>query len=491
MEDGGGVSGGVERGTDRSEPTEAKRADAKNNMLNPEPRILTPPFGRTALALALAGAVGLLGCERGTEYPNRPIMLICPWAAGGGTDRTARQVAVLLEHELGTPVNVVNATGGAGVTGHTRGALARPDGYTLTMVTVEINMLHWRGLTNVSYADFQPIGLVNEDAAALFVRSDAPWQDLAQLEEHIRTHRGELKASGTAQGGIWHLGFAGWLNQVGLRPDDAIWVSINGSAPSLQELMAGGVDAVCCSLPEAQSLLEAGRIRCLGVMADERLAPFPDVPTFREQGVDWTLTGWRGVCLPDGAPPEVTERLVRALRRVAQSDEFARFMRSNGFDVTWQPPDEFRATMARVDRQLGNLLTSDAFRSMHRTRFGPMFFPTVLFALLGIVFLGLIATGGLRRPEHVEPILRRGLVRLAEIVVWVVAYLMLVETAGFLATAGLLTVLLMGRLGDGSLAGWASALLISAVTVPLVYLVFAVGLHVPLPQRWLELWLGW
>ena len=457
-------------------------------MLNPEPRTLNPlRCGPAAIVLALVGAIALGGCHRRREYPSRPIMLVCPWAAGGGTDRVSREVAALLEQELGAPVNVVNATGGAGVTGHTRGALARPDGYTLTMVTVEINMLHWRGLTNISYHDYQPIGLINRDAAAVFVRQDAPWQDLRQLEEHVRAHPCQLKASGTAQGGIWHLGFAGWLNHVGLSPADAIWVSINGSAPSLQELIAGGVDAVCCSLPEAQSLLDAGRVRCLGVMADERLGPFPQVPTFPEQGVDWTLTGWRGVCLPKDAPPEIARRLVDALEHVARSDEFGAFMRSSGFEATWEPPEQFAATLERADEQLGGLLTSDAFRSMRTAQFGPMFFPSVLFVLLGLVLVGLMATGGLRRPGHVEPISRRGLVRSAEIVIWVVAYLVLVETAGFIVTAATLTVLLMWRLARRSLIDWVVALVVTAAIVPLVYLVFAVYLRVPLPQGWL----GW
>jgi len=457
-------------------------------MVTPEPRTLTP-LRRTlaAVVFALVAAVAMVGCGRKREYPSRPIMLICPWAAGGGTDRCSREVAALLERELGVPVNVINATGGAGVTGHTRGALARPDGYTLTMVTVEINMLHWRGLTNISYHDYRPVGLVNRDAAALFVRQDAPWQDLRQLEEYVRNHPGELKASGTAQGGIWHLGFAGWLHHVGLSPADAIWVSINGAAPSLQELIAGGVDAVCCSLPEAQSLLDAGRVRCLGVMADQRVAQFPDVPTFRDQGVDWTLTGWRGICLPKDAPPEIARRLVDALERVARSDEFAAFMESSGFEATWEPPDEFAATLERVDRQLGGLLTSEAFQSMRRAQFGPMFFPSVLFVLLGLVLAGLVATGGLRRPDDVEPISRRGFVRLAEIVLWVVAYLVLVETAGFLVTATTLTVLLMGRLARRSVVDWIVALVVTLAVVPLVYQVFAVYLRVPLPQGWL----GW
>src|SRR5439155_19092635 len=170
-------------------------------------------------------------------------------------------MAALLEQDLGVPVNVVNATGGDGVTGHSRGALSRPDGYTLTLITIEIATLHWRGMTSVSQRDFAPVGLVNRDAGAIFVRTDAPWRTLRDLEQAIRQAPGGLRASGTATAGIWHLALAGWLSTVGLRPTDVTWVSIAGSAPSLQELLAGGVDLVSCSLPEAQALLSAGRIR--------------------------------------------------------------------------------------------------------------------------------------------------------------------------------------------------------------------------------------
>ncbi len=164
-----------------------------------------------------------------------------------------------MEDELKIPVNVINATGGSGVTGHTRGALAKPDGYTLTMITVELNMLHWRGLTNISYHDFDPLMLVNRDASALFVRTESPWQSLADLQRDIRARPRQLKASGTAQGGIWHIAVAGWLDFVGMKPDDVIWVSINGAGPSLQELLSGGIDFICCSLPEADTLMEAGQ----------------------------------------------------------------------------------------------------------------------------------------------------------------------------------------------------------------------------------------
>jgi tripartite-type tricarboxylate transporter receptor subunit TctC len=94
--------------------------------------------------------------------------------------------------------NVINATGGAGVTGHTRGALARPDGYTLTTITPELAMMHWRGLTNITFRDFEPLVLVNRDSAALFVRNDAPWRTVGELQQQIREQPGKLKASFTA-----------------------------------------------------------------------------------------------------------------------------------------------------------------------------------------------------------------------------------------------------------------------------------------------------
>ena len=423
------------------------------------------------------------GCRHRREYPNRPILLICPWAAGGGTDRVSRQVAALLEQKLDVPVNVINATGGAGVTGHTRGALAKPDGYTLTMVTVEINMLHWRGLTNVSHHDYQPVGLLNRDAAALFVRGDAPWQSLAELQEYVRANPGQLKASGTAAGGIWHLAFAGWLNREALNPADAIWVSMNVAAPSLQELLAGGVDTVCCSLPEAQSLVESGRVRCLGVMADDRVQQFPTVPTFKEQGINWTMTGWRGVCVPEDTPPEIVRSLTGTLAEVSQSDDFRTFMRRAGFNATWQPPELFGKTLSDVDSQLGELLTSEAFSSVQETRLGPMFFPS----LLGVMFLaavtGLAAGGGLRRPSDVEPLSGGDLLRTLEVVAWVVAYLFLAETAGFVITSAALLAVWSWRLGGR----WPATIAISLLAAVTMYQLFAIALHVPLPRGWL----GW
>ena len=321
--------------------------------------------------MVLVAAIALQGCGSTKPFPAAPILLVCPWAAGGGSDRVARQLATLLEQELDVPVNVVNATGGDGVTGHSRGALARPDGYTMTLLTVEITTLHWRQMTSISYDDFAPIALVNRDAAALFVRSDAPWQTIGDLERAVRAAPGMLRASGTATAGIWHLGLAGWLTSVGLEPSDMTWVSIAGAAPSLTELLAGGIDVVACSLPEAQALLEAGRIRSLGVMADERAAQFPSVPTLREQGVDFSLGTIRGLAVPRDVPADRVAVLAEAVQRVVNSKAYTTILSEAGFTPAYEGPAQFAATLRQNDERLGTLLRSEAFAGLSAQQIRP------------------------------------------------------------------------------------------------------------------------
>src|SRR5882672_12581402 len=228
-------------------------------------------------------------------YPERPITMIVPWGAGGGTDATARIIGALLEKDLGQPVNVVNRTGGSGVVGHSAIAQGAPDGYTIGMVTVEIGMMHWQGLTELSGASYTPIGLVNADPAGLQVRADAAYKNVNELVAAVKTNPGKFNASGTGQGGIWHLAIAGMLQDLKVDPASVPWVPSNGAAPGLQDLVAGGVQIAPVSLPEARSLIDAGKVKSLAVMADKRAPLYPNVPTLKAAtGSAWTMAAWRG-----------------------------------------------------------------------------------------------------------------------------------------------------------------------------------------------------
>jgi tripartite-type tricarboxylate transporter receptor subunit TctC len=305
------------------------------------------------LAIAALGLVGAIG-SAAAAWPERPVTLIVPWGAGGGTDATARIIASLLEKDLGQPVNVVNRTGGSGVVGHQAISSAAADGYTIGLITVEIGMMHWQGLTEISGASYTPIGLVNSDPAGLQVRADAPYKTVADLVAAVKANPGKFKASGTGQGGIWHLAIAGMLKDLKVDPAAVPWVPSNGAAPGLQDLVAGGVEIVPCSLPEARSLIDAGKVKSLAVMADAPAALYPNVPTLKAAtGSDWKLGAWRGIAAPKGLPADVRDKLVAAIQKIAASKEYTEFMASRGFGVVYLGPDEFGRFMAKSDADLG------------------------------------------------------------------------------------------------------------------------------------------
>jgi tripartite-type tricarboxylate transporter receptor subunit TctC len=315
------------------------------------------PISRRILSSGLlaAAALTLLPLPAAAQnYPSRPITLIVPWGAGGGTDATARIIGSLLEKELGQPVTVVNRTGGSGVVGHAAIASAPPDGYTIGMATVEISMMHWQGLTDLNGASYTPIGLVNADPAGIEVRADAPYKTVQDLLAAIKANPGKFKASGTGQGGIWHLAIAGLLRDQKIDPSALPWVPSNGAAPGLQDMVAGGVEVAPVSLPEARSLIDAGKVRSLAVMADKPAALYPNVPTLKAAiGSDWTMAAWRGIVAPKGIPNDVRDKLASALRKVAASKEYTDFMAQRGFGVIYAGPEDFGKFMAKSDTDLG------------------------------------------------------------------------------------------------------------------------------------------
>jgi tripartite-type tricarboxylate transporter receptor subunit TctC len=304
-----------------------------------------------AAALALAASALPVAAQ---NYPARPITLIVPWGAGGGTDATARIIGSLLEKEFNQPVTVVNRTGGSGVVGHAAIASAPPDGYTIGLATVEIGMMHWQGLTELTGASYTPIGLVNADPAGIQVRADAPYKNVKDLLAAIKANPGKYKASGTGQGGIWHLAIAGFLRDQKIDPSAVPWVPSNGAAPGLQDMVAGGIEIAPCSLPEARSLIDAGKVKSLAIMDAKPSALYPKVPTLKaETGSDWTMAAWRGIVAPKGIPADVRDKLAAAVRKVAASKDYTDFMASRGFGVIYAGPEEFGKFMAKSDIDLG------------------------------------------------------------------------------------------------------------------------------------------
>src|SRR5690606_26827050 len=191
------------------------------------------------------------------------------------------------------------------------------------VITVEIAMMHWQGLTELSYEDYTILGQVNLDPGGVMVSDDSEYETAEDLLAAIKAQpKGTFKASGTGQGGIWHLGLAGWMLSEDLPGDQVTWVPSQGAAPGLQDMVAGGVDIVTSSLAEGRALIEAGKVRALANMGDERLGIFPDVPTLKEvTGSGWTVGAWRVIGGPKGIPDEIVEKASAALQKAYDSEQ--------------------------------------------------------------------------------------------------------------------------------------------------------------------------
>lgn len=308
--------------------------------------------------LLVLGILASCGPSSGDDYPSRPLTYTVPWNPGGGTDVTSRIMASALQEVLGQPVNVVTRAGGAGVVGHLALAQARPDGYTVGAMSPEITMMHWTGLTPLTYEDYTTFAVLVNNPAAVTVRADAPWNSLDELLRDIRDNPGTYRASGTSRGGIWDLARVGFLQAAGLDESDLPWIPSQGAAPALQQLISGGVHVVTAALVETTALREAGQVKTLAVMADDRLEPFPEVPTLRELGYDWSLGSWVTISAPAGLPDDIRLALTAAVEEAVQSDTYIQLMTQAGFNMEFVPPDRVDEFLSNQDRRNSELMRS-------------------------------------------------------------------------------------------------------------------------------------
>jgi tripartite-type tricarboxylate transporter receptor subunit TctC len=315
--------------------------------------------------LLTVGALAVLAATTATTAlaqscdwtPDRAVTYIVPWGAGGGTDANSRMLASMLEQKWDVPFNVVNRTGGNGVTGHSAISRADPDGYTVGAVTVEINTMHWVGLTEMTMDDITPIALVDIVPSSVLVKNDSPFENLQQLLDHARENPGDLTGSGTSLGGIWHLALAGMLNAEGLAPDAIRWIPSQGAAPAMQELVAGGVDVATPALSEGKALIEAGELRALAYMHDTPMAALPDVPLTSEAlDSNWTLAAYITMSGPKDLPEEIACAYEQAFAEIVQTEEWADFKASRGAEVVSMPAADLVEFMRASDAALGDTI---------------------------------------------------------------------------------------------------------------------------------------
>ncbi len=287
-------------------------------------------------------------------YPERPITLIAPWGAGGGTDAAARIIAAELEQELKQPINVVNRTGGSGVVGHQAIASAQPDGYTIGILTVEIGMMRHAGLDQLSSEDYTPLALMNFDANAVMVRADSPIKTAQDLLAAAKANPGKLKASGTGQGGIWHLGLAQWLRrQQAARQRDRLGAQPGRRArparPDGRRRRRGVVLAAA-----RRALIEAGKVNGAGADGRQARRHLPQGAALqgRPIGIDWNIGAWRGIAAPKGLPKDMTDKLAAALKKIYDGKGYQDFLAAARLRRALCGPRRLRQVHGREGRRV-------------------------------------------------------------------------------------------------------------------------------------------
>ncbi|MEO8410475.1 MAG: tripartite tricarboxylate transporter substrate binding protein [Propionivibrio sp.] len=288
-------------------------------------------------ALTLLTIAGL-GTAQAADFPNKPIEIIVPSSAGGGTDMLSRALANTAKDIFGQPVVVVNKPGGSGVIGFTAGQTAKPDGYTVTMFFAEIVIVPHLGLAQTDHKLFEPIMRVNMDPAAITVQADAPWNTLQEFIDYAKANPGKLRVANSGPGSIWQLAAARMEDKFGLKFNQ---VPYSGAAPGVTALLSGAVDAAAFSPAEVGSQVMAGKLKMLGIMSDKREKAYPDVPTFKEQGVDIVIGTWRGLGVPKGTPADVKKILHDGFKKAMEDPVFVDQMEKAGLGLGYMDAADF------------------------------------------------------------------------------------------------------------------------------------------------------
>ncbi|MBU1358329.1 MAG: tripartite tricarboxylate transporter substrate binding protein [Gammaproteobacteria bacterium] len=282
-------------------------------------------------ALAIGGSASAQG------YPARPINMVVPFAAGGIADSTARPFAEFMAKALKQPVVVQNRGGAGGAVGTGYAAVAKPDGYTVLFTVATISAVPEAERLNgrkppYELSQFAPVGLLSAEPLVLIARADARWTSAKDLADEARKKPGAISYGSSGAYGPAHLSAEMFASAAGIKLQH---IPFTGAAPAMSALLGGHIDVSLSAMASAVPYVQAGTLKALATFGTRRSPELPDVPTFKELGIDVEFANWAGLFVPAGTPPEAVNALRSAMREVAKSPEFIATMKKIGLPIDY------------------------------------------------------------------------------------------------------------------------------------------------------------
>ena len=303
--------------------------------------------------LSLVLTLGVVAPALAAEFPTKEVQILIPYAPGGATDLVFRALAASTSKYLGKAVVVVNKAGGGGAVGFTEAAQSRPDGYTLVTAITPLTILPHQVKTAFTYKDFEPIINVVEDPAMFQVRADSPWKTLPEFLDYAKKNPGMITVGNSGAGGGVHLIALAFEKSAGVKFNH---IPFAGGGPSVTALLGGHIHAVSVSPPEGIAHVKAGKLRIIALFSAKRMEAFPDVPTVREQGVNFVMGQWRGLAAPKGTPPDVIKKLHDAFKQGMEDPAFVKNAADMTVQLAYWGPAEFGRVMAQDHERYARLV---------------------------------------------------------------------------------------------------------------------------------------
>ncbi len=299
---------------------------------------------RLALSLASVLVTATFASPASAQYPDRAIKMVVPWAAGGDTDNIFRPLAQQLQKHIGQTVVVANVTGASGTVGAREAKGSPADGYTVYAMHDYIHLVHYSGLTDISYKDFEPICLVSATPSVLTASPKTPWKDWQEFLADAKKRPGEITVGATLSS-TSHI-FPATIEKAASVKFK--YVSYEGLAPRMTAILGGHIDLTDSNLTQ-KGKVDAGQLKFLAIATEQRDPEIPNVPTLKELGLNIVYEVVRGLVVPKGTPAPVRAKIVEACGKATAEPAFKEAMKLQGTRVAFLDDKQYGAFLDKID----------------------------------------------------------------------------------------------------------------------------------------------